>query len=506
MLIQELKSIELLISVIIDPSIINSSNYQNITNKPSFKKIKTTLFNYISINNFIKHYHENPSFSLNKLLSEGRTTSEEPVIAVPESDIRYINNPNAFMTNLLKALVDENYVFDEENNIYISSEQIETIIPKEWLYIASIKYSKDKKEKLFIYNKITPNKLSSKEELIRYIRQSKSFICRQKNISESLSFSKAFTTAKSQTTSILKNMKSVKVDKIVNYFTGFIPKEFDIEIIKFHLPNEIYLVKKAQSHKDFYRLPFDKQEKIITEWCLEYYNNNLTNNLITQKFLVSQKEVSSEELSSKKDELLIGLFNLYISLITKAGIDFDNISLSKFELKEYISSDVVKYYQELKSLKKIIDALDNSDYKKRIMEDYTRVSGEIEQITQEETDKLKEKKSELDVIQKKYQENEANIIEYKNRVSTLTNLINSNMNYSISDIAFDNPRIIELIKKATFNGVVIQNPLDSKRILIEEQSGEIGKTIFKAEIKIESLIELIEAINNYLDEKPYKLA
>ena len=301
-------------------------------------------------------------------------------------------------------------------------------------------------------------------------------------------------------------MKSVKVDKIVNYFTGFMPKEFDIEIIKFHLPNEIYLVKKAQSHKDFYRLPFDKQEKIITEWCLEYYNNNLTSNLITQKFLVSQKAVSSEELSSKKDELLIGLFNLYISLITKAGIDFDNISLSKFELKEYISSDVVKYYQELKSLKKIIDALDNSDYKKRIMEDYTRVSGEIEQITQEETDKLKEKKSELDVIQKKYQENEANIIEYKNRVSTLTNLINSNMNYSISDIAFDNPRIIELIKKATFNGVVIQNPLDSKRILIEEQSGEIGKTIFKAEIKIESLIELIEAINNYLDEKTYKLA
>ena len=75
---------------------------------------------------------------------------------------------------------------------------------------------------------------------------------------------------------------------------------------------------------------------------------------------------------------------------------------------------------------------------------------------------------------------------------------------SIEEIAFDNDRIMTLIERAVREGRIYLNPYNKNRLTIELHNDEIGKTIFRASISLEQLLQFIE--NNNFDLDNYQLA
>lgn len=469
----------------------------NINNKAN-EKTRVTLFVETIIYTLIKSFHNKTSFSIEKLFAKKLEVGKGNYVDSPQKDIRYVDNTELFMEKIIEALKNKEYEIDEDGNVFISNDEVETVVNQLWLYYVADRYIKDTKEKIFLYNKSTPRRINNKEQLEAFVKQSKTFICKQIDMKDQ-EFSSSYKYAKEQTKNVLRNRHEEKMplDKIISYFKSFMPSDSEYIVEKYRLPNPIYIIKKAQTYPNFYLLSFEDQEELIIKWSLEYKNNNIESIKIVEELLISPERVKDVN----KTKIITGLFILYLSLISKYNIEFNNISLSDIKLKEYIDERVIKYTKEQKALIKVINGLNNSEYKQSIRNEFERINLEIANSDQNDVDKIEQKKSELNIIRKKYQQNEENIQEYKDRVSTLTNLINNINNNGIEEIAFDNPRIIELIISASLNGIIIESPLDAKNIVIEEQSTELGKNKFLARIDIKSLVQLIETINYYLEEK-----
>ena len=163
MLPDELKCLEVLIRYITDTKSMDKQARSEFDSISAFEYAKTNLFALVTISILIENYHKHPSFSLESFLENGAIEGRfnTPIVG-PTIDVEYRDNYKGFYFELIKALKEGNYTFDNENNIIVSSEKIETIISLEWLFRLAEGFKKETYKRVYFYNKNFENDITDK--------------------------------------------------------------------------------------------------------------------------------------------------------------------------------------------------------------------------------------------------------------------------------------------------------------------------------------------------------
>ena len=151
MLTNELKAIEVLMKHLVNGTDLRKEAFSSFTDLRNFETAKVNLFNMISINTLLDTYENNPSFSLEFFLFNGIIPGlyENPCVT-PSIDKKFQNDIKGFYDKLIQALCEGNYVFDENNNLFVSSEELETVVPQIWLYRLSNAFRKSTYKEMFL--------------------------------------------------------------------------------------------------------------------------------------------------------------------------------------------------------------------------------------------------------------------------------------------------------------------------------------------------------------------
>ena len=307
----------------------------------------------------------------------------------------------------------------------------------------------------------------------------------------------------------MRKKKKVSVDDIASTFSDNIPKSYNLEINKFKMPSSLYILRHVhETGPTFYKKSLRQTQKDIKTWLLEYLNSQNLDDEFTQKYLLSLKENSQLKLSkSNREKIIRSLFCLYITLLNEFDLNFNTISLSDFKIKNYAS----KYQQDnlaklRKLIKKINDLEEKAEYKE-IVKNINKTMQEIETLnSNEDYGSLVAKKSQLDDFIKMYEEYEKERISLLHERNSLQNLITASQFNDLTELAFDNERIMSLIDKATVCGRVYINPLDLKKMVIEISNKENGSPLFTCEITLKNLISFIENTNKNIEYNKLSLA
>lgn len=491
--IEELKCIELLMRF------LRNNNDLEYTDFSTFKRSKFNLFNYININNLLKNFSFDQSFSLEEFLYTGQIPgiySEKTKTPKLEPNTDY----KKFYKYLLEALRENNFLFDENNDIYISSLKLETIIPQIWLYRLSEATKRNKYERMYFFNKNRENNIIDKNSLISYLYHTKTFLVELSSSNPNIDYALEFSTAEAKTNLHFRNTREVRVEDLMSEFENNVSPEVMTKIRKYKVSDAFWIVSKAEAlGRDFYNEPLEVQQKYINAWMLEFINSNEKSNKETQKFILLFDSVSKiEETNYNKKEIIIGLFNLYIKLLSELHSELELVSLSDFRIIDYKSVMFQDNYSELTSLIKKINKIliRKSELKEEIDKSTENIRG-LEQVKEGILFKKEKERYESLLEAYKYQEEqEENLTLKRNR---LQELIRQEQEHSIESIAFDNEKILSLINEAVNYGRVYFKQ-GSNQLVIELYNDMLGKTIFKASITLENLISFIENTNYSLKD------
>ncbi len=504
MLTNELKAIEVLMKHLVNGTDLRKEAFSSFTDLRNFETAKVNLFNMISINTLLDTYENNPSFSLEFFLFKGIIPGlyESPCVT-PSIDKKFQNDIKGFYDKLIQALHEGNYVFDENNNLFVSSEELETVVPQIWLYRLSNAFRKSTYKEMFLYNKKSENNILDINGLIDYLRHTKTFLVSMSAMSPNADLANEFKVARSKTIESYKDSKEVKVDDVIQTFKENVASDVTVSVSKYKLADAFWLVKKAEKYKpDFYSEPLEVQQQLINTWLIEFINSNDIANRQTQKYVLAstlREDASYRGEDIPINDILSGLFNLYISLISEIeDLDLTDISLSDFRLSNYLSKTLQENLAKLTEIIKLI----NSEHIVKI---------EAKEKAKEELDKLRVVKQDndldkLEMRNKKYQkalaeyqEKEALEGEHQVMRNQLQALISEEQKSSLTNIAFDNEKIMALILEATKRGRVYINAKGTS-LYIELYNDTLGKNVFKASIGLDKLLEFINNVNLTLDD------
>ena len=483
-------------------ALINNTSITNDTSLSTrkFNTTKINLINFSTIQSLINIYNSNPSFSLKEFLFSGTSKYFDTPTTVPSIDVKYLNDYQSFYKDLIKALIEENYIFDENNNIFISSEELETVIPAEWLFKLNQNFRKDTFNKVYFYHKNPRFIIKDEVSLENYLRQVKTFMVTIKQGPNSL---RKFNYAKRETDLSIDKSKTIKIDDIIEAFVSNINFKNKLSITKFKIPSITTLVNRAGmlGHK-FYDLSLEDKQELLNTWLLEYLNVNEQSIIEAQKLIAAPEKI--KEIN--KEKALTGLFSLYIQLLNTLHIDYDSISLSSFRIKEYSSPRLQEY---LKELHRVINAQNDTEIRSKEEElENTILSllNEIKEIdVSKKSDILASKQEEYYKTLDKYEKLKL-IIEpdLRNKRNSLQNQINYEQSNALEEIAFDNNSIMNLIIQATKQGRIYINPHEEDELIIEIYSKELGITTFRCKISLPKLLQFINN-NKKIYEQQYSL-
>lgn len=484
MLENELKCLEILMHSITKDSNLATEVSEKFENTETFNQHKTNLFNQISINTLLTYFNETPTFSLEYFLNNGIIPNQYPEpTAVPSVVPKYFINTPSFYSDLIQALKDGNYVFDSENNIYISSSKLEATIPQVWLYRLSQACKKDKYEKVYFFNKNKKTHIKDKQSLIDYLRMTKTFVVELSSAYPKIEYDIVFSSIKSRISEKFKNKREVKVDDLIDQFYEFLPTGYEAHISKYRLKDEYWIIKKAQAMGDaFYSEPLSIQEKYLSKWIVEHKNSLAKSAEETQKFILLAGTPELSEYDLDKEGIIIGLFNLYISILKSLEIDYLDISLSSFKIKNYLDEQSQKNITDRRQIDREINA-NNS----KINEATNKAFDLLQEIDNIDIIKgfteINHKQNEYDQLL-----NSILVMKQKNRELTSDKQSLNN----IEDLAFDNDLIMVLLDKATKEGnlYILDNSL-----IIELHNPQISEPVFKVIITINKLNEFIDFTN-----------
>ena len=503
--ITELKCLEILIRYLSKNTDLKKEIYSEFEEISTFENTKTNLFNMISIDNLLNNYNNNPSFSLEAFLKTGIIPGMyDEKTFVPSLDIRYLNNYKEFYKNLIEAFQEENYLFDDSNNIFVSSLKLETTIPQVWLYRLSQAFKRTKYERMYFFNKNQENNIVDKNSLLDYIRHTKTFLVELSSYDPNANYEKEFNNAKTRIGKKLKNKRTVKVEEIIELFESSISDTFNTNISKYKLSDAFWLISKAEKvGRDFYSEPLNVQQQYINQWMLEYINSNERANKEAQKYILvtSVNDLpNTEDISVDKKSALIGLFNLYIKTIKKFDLDYNCISMTDFKIKNYMSENLQENLALLSPIIKKINKI-NSDK----IELGKRINDLVPTIADiNDADEVAFKKAEYNLLLEEFNKQELLEEKYQEHRREIQEIIRVEQKNSIESIAFDNEKILSLIVKSVESGRVYIEP-GSSSITIEAYNEQLGKTNFKATINIDKLLTFIENLNYSLEEASYSL-
>lgn len=501
--IKELKCIEILIRFLVRKSSLKHEISSEFNDISVFEDTKTNLFNMISINSLIEEFDINQPFSLELFLNTGSIPGMyDEKTFTPSEDLRYHKDYKTFYIELITALKEGNYLFDESNNVFISSEKIETTIPQIWLYRLAQACQRNKYERMYFYNKNTENHITDKNALLDYLRHTKTFLVELSSSNPNADYNQVFADTESKTNEIVKLNREIKVRDIMDTFEQQLSKEYTSRISKYKLSDAFFIISKAERMgRTFYSETLEVQKEYLNKWMLEYINSNEKAKNETQKFVLiaSTKNIHGYDIEElDKKSIIIGLFNLYLQILSSLDLDLEAVSLADFKIDEYISSetelDLIELDRIIKNLNKDAEA------KSKLSQKLTDIGTEISSLDlKKDKEELDRKKEERNFILNLYTNHEKieddlnskrNFLQEKVRVAKLS---------SIESIAFDNDLIVDLLIKCTKSGRVYFKP-GSNHIVFELYNEELGKVIFKSSISLEKALLFIENNNFKLED------
>ena len=504
MTINELKCTEILIRSLVNGTDLRSEILAEFKDTDAFEKNKNNLFSIISINNFLRDYQKKLPFSLEEFLNTGRIPGiYEDKITTPTIDIRYLDDYQSFFKYLIQSIQEDNYLFDENNNLFISSENIKTSVDKNWFYRLSESCNRGEYSRVYFFNKNENFTIYDHKSLEEYLRQTKTFLVTLSSSTET-AFGKEFKKAETLTNSSLKDQKTVKVAEVMETFSSFVSPKYDVKTTKYRLTDTYWILSKADALGDtFYKASLETQQKYINKWVTEYINSNRISNNDAQRYILlsslsNKYKLDREELP--KNNVLVGLFNLYISLLEKLDIDFYSYSLSDFKIEEFSSQSFQAAALRIPELAKTLERL--KEVKLSVKKEISESQHELDETNFGDTDKLADIMHDSKLLVEKYREIEKTEQEYQDEYNRVQDTLRATRGNDISDLSFDNNRIFSLISQATKEGII--HVIDhGKTLCIELQNHELGRTYFKATIKIQKLLNFIENLNYSLEDEMF---
>lgn len=493
MLINELKCIEVLMRYLINGESLETEISSKFDKMKDFENHKNNLFNLISINNLIKHFAGNQAFSLDTFLNTGIIPGmyTEPT-AIPSTDPEYYTNYQEFYSNLIEALKENNYLFDEDNNIFVSSTNLEATIPQIWLYRLSQAVKREKYNKLFMYNKKSTS-IKNKAELQDYLRTTKTFLVELSSSNPNVNLDEIYADREANVKNSAKSNKVNKVDDMIDLFKSSIPESCTAKVNKYRINESYWIIKKAEELGDaFYTAPLKFQEALISEWVTERIKCNSKASEETQKFILLASPTNNKYPieTLNKNDIISGLFSLYVKLLSTIEHDLSSVSLSDFKIKSYIDE---------KSQTSKID-------RRAIDREISLLNIKIDELVQEALTIFEDIKK-MDLL------TEFDAISVKRiRYNSLTDIINrykaekesleeskSKLN-DIASLAFDNNRIMDLLALTSDNG---QIHVEESTLTAELYNSQLSDPVFKVIINIRKLLNFIEDLNLTLEEYSY---
>ncbi len=491
----ELKCLEIILRHIITGSDLENEIKAESMSQETFNYTKGNLFNYLTIDSLLSNFNDHPNFSLQEFLYNGTITGKQIHVQTPSYDPRYNDNYKEFYEYLLEALKNDHYTFDDSNNIFVSSEKIETVVPREWLYCLSEFYKKSTYQRMFLFNKNMENDIVDKNTLLTYLYHTKTFIVTLESADPNIDYDALFTTAKINTEKELRGKKEIKVDEIIDLFKRNLPEGIKVNVAKYKISDATWLIPLAEkNNKEFYNKTLNEQKDDMNDWMISFINSNDKALEATQRLLPTltiKNDLAYLKDKGNKNNIIIGLFNLYIQLLSKLGIDYQSISLTSFKIDTYMDEDFQDNINRLHELVKLINT--ETEKKEMIDETINIILANLDDVSEQ---KLTELEAEYSAYLSERQISEITLEKLKKERNKLMSENHEKRESQIEELAFDNDQIIYLILKSIQQGRVYINAYNKNRLTIELHNDEIGKTTFQASISLDNLLLFIEN-NNY---------
>lgn len=476
MLLEEMKCIEIILKNMLNKNNLESDIAMHFKSHEEFIEHKLNLINLIAIEDILANLNETPSFSLERFLYNGTIPEkyDEPT-EIPNITCKY--NVETFYEKLFTALKKQNYTFDISNNLCIKTDDLKVTIPQIWLYRLAEGLKQPTYKRVFFYSKNKPKQIQNKEELLNYLRKVKTFIVELKGC-DMLHVNKELEYIKEHITAYFKDKEEVKVQDIMSLFQLLISSKYQSKLKKYRLKEEYWLMSKVEQNSDnFYSKPINAQEEILNNWIIKNINAKTHASKETAKYLLidgSNPQNTSKIAELNQEEIVIGLFKIYMNILFFLKQDLSYISLSNFKLKAYITPENQQASTAIEPLfKEKINA---------VTEEAIKIIEELKQL---------DITRDFDAITKKR-------AQYEQSINYLDqNKSGHKIENSIEDIAFDNDLIMSLIEQSIKNGRLY---LNKNELNIELYNDSIPEPIFKTTITINALMQFIEEMNVNLDE------
>lgn len=484
----ELKCIELLFRDLVSPESKLEQEIEDEFNgqEQTFKNAKTNLFNIISINNFLHNKDTKATFSLEQFLKSGIIPSHnDKEIPVPVIEKPININYQDFYKYLKEALEDGNYVFDNQGNIIISSNELTATVPGIWMYYLSSALKKDNYSKFCFFNKHDNIRITNPLELKTYLKHVKSFRIDIQTPDPNANPSEVVSNLEEEINSNLNHKSQVRTEDLIDTMISRLPKEYTVKIGKYKMENYSWLISKANQAEGFYSKSLTEQTRLLNEWLINYLNSNEKANTCLAKYLLTGKYKEED-----KSLLLAALFNNYISILSSLNLDYSRISLINFNIEEYLSNETIKSKLSLLSLRtqrKYVEA----EFKRK-SKDIAAQLELLNSINMIDTQEIERHSSEYSHLQGD------RLIEEKT-LRTLDATIAKeqqelNPSFDIESIRFNNDLIMELLNRCCKEGM-FHPTADNKHLQAEIYNEELGTNIFRLTITIPNLLQFIEDTN-----------
>lgn len=497
MIMNELKCIEILIRHLLTKSNLETEILTEFKDEESFKGIKSNLFNLISIDSLLNNYPQTFFFSLESFLKTGIIPNMyEDRTITPHIESDFKGDYRDFYSCFIKALKDNNYVFDSDNNIHISTELIEATIPEVWLYRLQASAKKGTYERVYFYNKNNISNIPNSKALVEYLRRTKTFIATITTSNPNADYDLDFISARNIVKGKLSHQKEVKVEDVIKLFNENMPPTYEIKSSKYKLSDEYWLVKKADElGKSFYTEPIEIQERLLNKWILERIKSREISLEETQKYLLLSNRNNIYDFNQSKiktSNVIGGLFILYIKLLNQLSLTPNNIDFQAFKVKRNITpssqENSIKYSQTGRLINDTNDSL-------------KKVSAKAEDLLK--------KINALDIIKDfaqitKLQQEYANLLnsynqyekEKQDHITNLRLIDKSKEEQPIKE------SLLPYLLEAADNGRIYIN---ENNLVIEINNNSLSKPTFICTIHINNLLEWLENINYSFEDYSLKV-
>lgn len=496
---EELKAIEVLTRSIANGTNLEDEISSEYRSTEKFNHDKASLFNLMVIYELLDTPLNDLPFSLDIFLKTGRIIGlfDEETF-VPSMDPRYNYSFKEFFDLMFEALRNGNYVFDEGNNIYISTKKLETTIPSDWLYRLMMAVRKNVYKHIFFYNKNKENDINDKNDLLDYLYHTKTFYVEMTTVDPNISMDDEFARIREEVLEETKGKGKISVDDVMALFMSKVPYIISVNLSKYKIDDLYYIIAQAETRgKDFYSKDLVKQQEMIDSWMLDYIRcNEISLDEAKKMCLMSSKNSLVDEVNEKK--ALLGFVNLFFRILDDAKVNGEDISLIDFDISEYVSSELREH---LVSLRKTIKEINRCLKQRGVI----GKNADALLVRLSNLDQIKDKNEISDI-----KTNHLKLINAYHRLDDVYNVLSKERNSlqdlvkaekenSTIDLAFDNDSILNLLIDVCRRGRIYVKPGTSK-VVFEQFDRELGKVVFKASINLDDLILFMENVNFYLNQ------